>query len=98
MAAFNLQDLFQLFLPVIKFLKSGIEYITIGLWDLIELILYKLPYQGGIIAQLIEYVVDKTEIPIFLNQFNLLTFTIGFGIIFVIVITIVQFIGDTIGF
>lgn len=77
----------------------------IGLWNFFSMPFYdalleyqdRVPLLGPIWRWFAELVGNVTGISSWLNQFNLITFMLGAGVVSIIIIWVVKFLGDAIG-
>lgn len=102
MVLFTFQDLFNTFKPIIQFLSGAWEWFNRGVWDAYIDVLEMLEFGGvNIFATFTGWIADVfaniTNLDEWLNQYTMLTFSLGSGILIVIVITIIGWVGDKVG-
>lgn len=97
MLLITLEDIWNLFLPVIKFLLDFWNFLNTGVYTAWSNLLSKIPVLGKIYKPIVDFIAEYTGFDEFLNQFTVFSITFVGGLSIVIILTIVGFFTDKVG-
>lgn len=94
---FNIQELFYVFKPIVMAFDGIWSFLNQGMWDAISNAQSHFPFMGKVIKWFVDIVAGITGLDEWLNQFTVLNFSIGSGLVIIIIVTIIGWLGDKVG-
>lgn len=94
---FDIQEFFNVFKPILMALSDIWDFLNLGVWDAYFYIQDSVPLLGTFWKWFGGLIGDILGIDVWLNQFTVLNFSIGSGIIIIIIVTIIGWLGDKVG-